>query len=137
MTTSFIPPPPRVNLVDGKGKITRPWSDWLLNEVVRRIGGTTALTNLELAELLEDHAQAPFTLAEDLREQNLIPPTIGFQGADDLRPTPIVFPCCDDLSPHSIDVLNVDDPNGRIQAIEAQMALMAQQINDLQQSYQI
>jgi hypothetical protein len=53
MNAVLVPPAPRVNLVDGKGNITRPWSLYL-DTVFARLGGTVAPSNTELEADIAD-----------------------------------------------------------------------------------
>lgn len=107
--SNFLQPPPRVNLVDSRGKITRPWSDWI-DALVRQLGGGVAPTIPELEALLIGQAQSPFPAQ-----------TVGDQ----------------DISPPSVLLPADESPDGRLQALEARVAELQQQILGLQQGYQV
>lgn len=127
MTTTFIPPPPRVPLVDVNRLITRPWSDWLLNELVARVGGGTAMTNLELEALLNGASQSPFP-AVDVQEQDIPPPVLQ---ASDLQQH------AGGGDPPFVPPLPAEDPSGLIQALQSELAALRQRVEGLEQGFQL
>lgn len=106
MSIILIPPPPRISLVDANGNITRPWSNWLLNDVFKRLGGDVALSNDELEALTVATALAPAAMQQIDRQ--------------DPAPAPLPF-----IAPQ--------DPHGRLEAVEAEVTRLRQLIEGLQQ----
>lgn len=105
MSVTLVPPPPRISLVDERGNITRPWSLYF-QDVFGRLGGAVAPSNDELATMIDDQfAPAPFPPA---------PPT------DDLAPTALVMQAA-------------DAPSGRLEALEAAVFALRQQVEALTQ----
>lgn len=106
MSITLIPPPPRVSLVDARGNITRPWSNWLLNDVFSRLGGSVALSNDELEVLAITSALAPAA-------------------------TPNI--ATDDPAPVAMQFTPTQDPHARVEGLEAEVTRLRQLIEGLQQ----
>lgn len=109
MSVVLVPTPPRINLVDDRGKITRPWSMYF-DDVFTRLGGSVAPSIDEIADELDGIDQAP-------TPQPFAP------GNGDLLPPVVMLPAA-------------TNDNGRLEALEAEVAVLRQMITGLQQGLQ-
>lgn len=106
MSVTLVPPPPRINLVDERGNITRPWQLYF-EDLFTRAGRTLAPSNDELAQLIEGDSLAPAALP--------------------------AAPLADDLTPPVLVVRADDAPSGRLEALEAAVFTLRQQVEALTQ----
>lgn len=104
----------RLPAVNADGTFTAEFIRWLQRQLIERVGGVDAMSNLELAQAIADAAQAPAT-------QPVSTPRF----ADDLLAPVFVLPPA------------VEDANGRLQAAEARIDQLARAIHDLQQGTQL
>ena len=96
-------------------------------DLFQRVGGTSALSNTDLAALTEINAFAPmpaFDASSQFEDVILAPPFIQ-------------SPERDVVAPNYEPALQPDDSNGRLQALEAEVTRLARTIHDLQIGYQL
>lgn len=115
--TVLVRPPPRVDLVEAKTDaagnirytITRPWQDYLTEALYIRAGGAVAMTNAELEAALNSVELSPLSTAHSTQEseQSLLPPA-PFHAAETYTDA------------------------ARVEALEALVARLQTQVNDLQ-----
>ena len=115
--------PVRVPLVDpATGVITREWYRFF-EQVFIRVGGNSAQSNDELTVDLHDDAGI-----EELKAD-------AYRIRDELNLTPQPLPQTDyqDQAPPGAFFTPIEDPNGRIEALQAQLNALAIEIDALKQ----
>lgn len=120
--------PVQVPLVDPKtGIVTREWYRFF-DQVFVRVGGTEGQTNTELVQ--DQYADAGI---EETKHET-------FKALDALNQLPPIEPSKqqdDQAPPGAFFVPTQDDQHARIEALEAQVALLLQAVSALQQGYQL
>lgn len=114
--------PPRVQIVDAKGMITKEWFRFFLT-LFNRVGGSVAPSNTDLTESLPEDAGVEETKAWLYRL------------ADELSvvPAPAQYIPPDDVSPLYVAPQMDQDIETRVNALAAELDAIRTQMNDLKQ----